>query len=421
MLAVKLFLWTLVVALFLQGFLNAESYGSAPTMLGGMGLTMAVMKESLFATNWIGIPRIFVQVAIKETQRHPGTIKIPVIQKRIAVLQRSLQGLREADLLWSLDYSELVSAILADDTALYLWKPVVDLKYILADEVKQLQSDEMSTCSIWVTERCNYLRGRIIIKRRELADATAAAKPWLDLLDFKRIRADEIFSNLTDFYRSLKSLHNVTGPTDPRINRLKPYSDESWTSRIQTTLMMGDLWDACLYYVMQQDSRVHRLLVSAGYQEMRNTHERIQNMSLSDLTEAQKKIAVVWFDEAVSWSWWVSEEMPALVKRCVNQNRGDCTLIGPTEISSLMARMAVGRQIAEDWSRCVLIGLWNGMPVVAILFVLELILIFVGGCTRSQRQIEYQPPGYQPPGYQPKEPERIELVQQPKFQTRLLE
>jgi hypothetical protein len=187
MLAVKLFLWILVATLFMQGFLNAESYGSAPTMLGGMGLTMAILKESLFTTNLIGIPRIFVQIAIKETQRHPSTAKIPIIQKRIKILQHSLKELREADLMWSLDYSDLVSGLLADDDALALWNPIFKLKQNLIERMNRLRLNEAEICNtLWITIHCNNLRRRMELVRYELVNVTILAKPWEEILNFQR-------------------------------------------------------------------------------------------------------------------------------------------------------------------------------------------------------------------------------------------
>ena len=41
----------------------------------------------------------------------------------------------------------------------------------------------------------------------------------------------------------------------------------------------------------------------------------------------------------------------------------------------MVARMAEGRRVAEDWSRRALIGLWNGLPALAIVVCLDLILI----------------------------------------------
>ena len=46
---VRGFLWTLVGVMTLQGYLQADEYGSAISMIGGIGLTMSVWKESMGA------------------------------------------------------------------------------------------------------------------------------------------------------------------------------------------------------------------------------------------------------------------------------------------------------------------------------------------------------------------------------------
>ena len=84
-----------------------------------------------------------------------------------------------------------------------------------------------------------------------------------------------------------------------------------------------------------------------------------------------------WFGEMTGYAWWVPDSVPSMVRRCVGQEAGDCTRIGPTEIVALTAKFAERERIVGNWVRRIYIGMWNAMPVIGILFVLELVLLCV--------------------------------------------
>jgi hypothetical protein len=94
-----------------------------------------------------------------------------------------------------------------------------------------------------------------------------------------------------------------------------------------------------------------------------------------------------WFGEMTGYAWWVPDSVPSLVRRCVGQEAGDCTRIGLTEIVALTAKFAERERIVGNWVRRIYIGMWNAMPVIGILFVLELVHRRVPGYPQMQQPI----------------------------------
>ena len=242
---------------------------------------------------------------------------------------------------------------------------------------------------LWVTESCEDARRLVLERSQTHITSSEFALPLVDILDFRQVRAGDWWRVQADsskrqgvldvFYRSLETLYNVSGHSDVRVatalGQIPGLTVELdyWRAYIFRVLLRGDVWSACLGYVMSQDTRIHEILIASGYQEMAHSVARVKNASLAGLVD--KGAAETWFDEAAAWGWWLSDEIPAIVRRCVGQTYGECRLIGPTEISSMVARMTEGRRVAEDWSRRALIGLWNGLPALAIVVCLDLILI----------------------------------------------
>ena len=352
--------------------MNAETYGSAPTMLGGMGLFLSVWKESATSifTEWNGLPRGFVVAAIKETQRHPGILNVPIIQRRLTAIQHTLTDFRSKDLSWYVEYAEIIGGLLADEEARQIWSPIID----------------RAANATVVAKACRW-KCRTVVEEMRVAEA--AAKPWRQVMDFRRIPASDILNastGLIQFYSALQTLHNVTGLHDVRIQQIMKRIPalvtgyDYWRSLLFRSLLVGDVWAMCIQHMKMQDTRIHEILVLSGFQELQHVHERILNASLHGLSDATRRTVMPWFEEAAHWSWWLSDDIPLIVKRCALRNSGDCALIGPTEITSLVNRAAEGRRIADDWLRCILIGLWNALPVVGIIFCLELMVAVIVGC-----------------------------------------
>ena len=396
--AIRVFLWTLVGALFIQGFLHAETYGSAPTMLGGMGLTMSIWKENLVGMikDVASIPKAFVEAALKETARHPNTLQIPQIQRRMGVIQRTMTEFRGHEMTWYVAYADLIGGLQVEAEGIALWSHTIESARNVSDALKEAQQNQTRNCGLWTTSACIHARQSI----QTLNVTSSAALIWRDILSFRHVSAEDWWwssggntSFLQPFYRSLKTLHNVTGPSDPRLKAIQaqvPRLTEGlppWKTALFRILLEGDIWHTCVEFVKSQDIRLHHILIMSGYQELQNRHARVLNASVYMLTDKEAKTVQAWFDEAASWSWWLSDDIVHIVKRCVGQTHGDCALIGPTEIAALMTRMAEGRRIAEDWSRRILIGLWNGMPAVFLVFILDMLVLLVGTCRKGDQSV----------------------------------
>jgi hypothetical protein len=79
-----------------------------------------------------------------------------------------------------------------------------------------------------------------------------------------------------------------------------------------------------------------------------------------------------------SYAWWPSDDMPTIVRRCLAQEGGDCVRIGPTEVNALASTLDEQSRIVADWTRRLFIGMWNALPGIALLFVVEFVVLLVG-------------------------------------------
>jgi hypothetical protein len=131
-------------------------------------------------------------------------------------------------------------------------------------------------------------------------------------------------------------------------------------------------------HVMAREGRVRELMTATGINDLLKTHDLILNASLRTVTQTEERRMIQdWFAEAANYAWWLGEDIPGIVRRCLAQTAGDCTRIGPTEIVTLTAQQDTRMRIVEDWSRRILIGLWNGLPAIGLILVLEVVLLCV--------------------------------------------
>jgi hypothetical protein len=183
------------------------------------------------------------------------------------------------------------------------------------------------------------------------------------------------------FQTALRALHNVTDVADERIKTLLtsiraiPSPINPWIHRLLISLLEGDVWAAAMEHVRTRETRVRELMIAAGIQELWATHERILAASLKAV--GSHKLVENWFGEIASYAWWLPDEVPGIVRRCIGQEGGDCSRIGPTEIQALLVQQREQNRILEDWTRRIFIGMWNAMPVIGILFLLEIIVLIL--------------------------------------------
>jgi Zn finger protein HypA/HybF involved in hydrogenase expression len=206
-------------------------------------------------------------------------------------------------------------------------------------------------------------------------------------------------------------LHNVSDIYDERLVHLVDLAynislsltkDEgnSWLQQVLNNLLRIQLWDTCLDFIQQRESRVRALMITAGINELTMVNERVLNASLLTVSGATERATVQnWFAEMSSYAWWLPDDIVSLVRRCIAQEAGDCTRIGPTEITAISVQIGEQSKIVEDWVRRIFIGMWNAMPALSVLLVVELIVIcmpkrgYVAGLPDYPR-LEYSRPAY---------------------------
>lgn len=401
---IRMFLWGLIATMSLQGFIHADEYGTAASLIGGMTLTMAIWKESLWdklrgmipgqgIINTAGIPRAFVIAALQESVRHPGLHSLPPLRRALAEHRRAWDAFRDVEVQWMLQHADLIGALRSEGRD--VWEPWQKIRTSISADISIAKEK-------WcVTPECVASRRDKIAHMMETeAIATAALEAWDRLLFMDPTLHVLIWWNATvspnhnltvrvsEYHRQLTTLHNVTRPTERRVITLERNTGEiaseiivvsRWHRPILHSLLLRDLWAACLEHIRLRESRVQELMVMAGVQDLYNTHERILAAALRTVgvkSEASRLVQS-WFDEAAAHAWWLTEEIPAIVRRCVGQETGECRRIGQAEIAALIAQYDERTQIVGDWNRRLFIGLWNGLPAVGLLFILELIVLLL--------------------------------------------
>lgn len=398
---IRCFLWTLVGVMTLQGYLNADEYGSAASFFGGMGLTMSIWGETMGSTvafwstpTFVPLPRAVVTAALYETARHPGLKMIPALQKTIKVHQATWERFRVRSMDQMMNHADLVGGLLSDPDARLLWTPW-EMKKERAEA--SLAQAKKQLCYLVGLASCLQTVRNLTSEIRKIENVI---DQWDRVLSLSRQASVAQLENalnsgnssyiVSPFSDALSRLHDVTDPDDERLVSLHQLASNiswsltesggnSWYRRLLESLLITEIWDGCLEHIRQRERRVRELMIVAGVQDLMNTNERILNASLLTVTGSaaatDKKKVQDWFGEMAGYAWWLPEEMPSLIRRCVGQEAGDCTRIGPTEITGLSAQIGERSKIVEDGVRRVFIGMWNAMPAICLIFVVELIIL----------------------------------------------
>ena len=426
---ILIFLWGLVAALVGHGILKADEYGSAASMLGGMSLTMRVWGESLTATmrslvfqgpEFTGLPRAFVKAAIGESARHPGLHTVPALRSALAAHERVWEQFRQREVTWVLRHSDMMGAFHSDPAAIALWAPASTKMERTKRELEEARSRicrvivlNPTACES-VAQQAGYLEDRLrfeeeVVRLWEevlyISPRLNVSEFWITTQSYTQLHtqlhtqlqtptqtptqtqdASGILDKWRAWNRKRAELYNVTNPDEPRIRSLlqvatdmsSNLTDHYWLRTLTESLMNGELWNTCMDHVMAREGRVRELMTATGINDLLKTHDLILNASLRTVTQTEERRMIQdWFAEAANYAWWLGEDIPGIVRRCLAQTAGDCTRIGPTEIVTLTAQQDTRMRIVEDWSRRILIGLWNGLPAIGLILVLEVVLLCV--------------------------------------------
>lgn len=399
---IRVFLWGLAAAMTLQGWLHADDYGAGAGAFGGMSLTLSVWRESavegvrgLFwrPASYVGLPRALAHAAIRETARHPSINTVPTLRRALDGHERSWSAFRDAEIAWMLGHADLVGALQAEPSAVALWRIWEDRMNVTEGEIAQLKRRQ---CVISAGTRCDAKAQALAAAEKRLGEEARALRAWKHVLGLtgpteaatwwqmtQNSTAEAVFGS---WAVALARLHNVTTPTDQRVATLRTEATaiataltaEPWTRQLMESLLVGELLGACMAHVVAREGRVRELLAATGVADLIQAHERALNASLRvTTTDAERQRVQEWFGEMASYAWWPGDDVPSVVRRCLATSAGECVRIGPTEIASLSAQMDERMRIAGDGVRRLFIGMWNALPAVVLLFVVEIVTLCV--------------------------------------------
>lgn len=405
MLMIRVFLWGLVAAMTLQGWIHADDYGAGAGLLGGMSLTLSVWKESavegvrgLFwrPAAFVGLPRALVMAAVRETARHPSIHTVPALRRSLDGHEKSWMAFRDAEIAWMLGHADLVGAIQSEPTATAVWR-VWDER--MNETNAEINAARALLCTVQIGQACELRTEHLKRLESRWSAEARAARAWSHVLRLVGATETESWWKMTqgsdggtvfqEWRAALAQLHNVTTPTDGRVVMLRNEAvhiavaltlnrTELWTRRLVESLLLGELWASCLSHVAAREGRVRELMAATGIADLIAAQERAQNASLRvATTDAERKAVQEWFGEMASYAWWPGDDVPSVVRRCLSTVAGECVRIGPTEIASLSAQMDERMRIAGDWARRLFIGMWNALPAVGLLFIVELVALCV--------------------------------------------
>jgi len=399
MIGIRIFLWGLVAAMTMQGWLHADDYGAAPTLFGGMSLTMAVWRESAGESvrsffwrpaTFTGLPRAVVRAAVRETARHPSIHSVPALRKAVAEHEKSWSAFREAEIGWLLSHVDVVGALQSEPEARELWL-TWDVR-VNASAVAVDRARSQLCLTTMMSKDCKARQDTLDTLEHRWLRELRVQLAWSHVLriagpthvwDWWNVTQERVADGpFPAWTRALTQLHNVSDPRDLRIAGLlrtagdaaRQLTADPWLCRLVESLLVGELWAACLGHVGARESRVRELMAATGVAELMTAQERIFNASLRvATTDAERALVREWFGEMMSYAWWPSDELPSVTRRCLGTQAGDCARIGPTEIASLSAQWDERVRVTEDWTRRLFIGMWNALPALALLFVVELV------------------------------------------------
>jgi hypothetical protein len=333
-----------------------------------------------------------------------------------------------------LEHADLVGGLLSDPDAVTLWN-VWPRRVSATESALENAKTKLCAVSMFHQKSCreaaanvNRLKHQLLVQKNVVAewDRVLTLSRWASASGLveaigsaKKVTAggtepaeagamgEKNNRTFVEFEQGIARLHDVTEPNDERLFELIEQSHSiawnltvengnPWMPRLLESLLITQAWNGCLEHVLQRESRVRRLMISAGVQELFNVHERIMNASLVITSNAAEvRLIQDWFGEMAGYAWWLPEDVPSLARRCIGQEAGDCSRIGPTEIVALSSQIAERSRIVEDWVRCIFIGMWNAMPAIGLLFGVELVILCIS--KRAYMPLQLPPPQLPPP------------------------
>jgi hypothetical protein len=388
---IRMFLWGLVGGIMLHGALYPEAYHQT-SLISNLGLIMTAWGEQISRYVGVGmhvpLPRALVVAALQESARHPRIHAPPKLQASLQHSRRLWDGFRDLQASWMLRHAAFVGALENTREGRAVWEPA---HAAINQTMATVAAAEEGICRI-ITARaaCRDAEKVLDATREAHAAALGAWIAWTDVFRLTLppnaktwwagvagVAADA--PTFAHFAAELGSLHDVMAVDDARVQALLTSMQQfaarahpnPWVQRTLATLLEGDLWWTCMEHVLRREGRLRELMAATGVEEMMNAHERAWNTSLRMVPASAEDLVRSWFNEIAGYAWWLGDDVPVLVRRCVGQQTGECRLIGPAEIAAL--RQA--RAVLDDWGQRILIGMWSTLPALMLLVALELVVM----------------------------------------------
>jgi len=409
MFLIRVFLWALVGAITLQGWLHADDYsfGSpiSSTSHLNLGTSVSIWQEilvtGLTSLLWKptnnGLPRCIVRSLIKETARHPELKTAPALQEALSIHERVMTEFRQTEMAWLLQHVDIVTMVANEKQSMIAtWAERVDtVEKQLASEKKKFCMTQSSECRI----QREYLENEKQIAER-------GRQLWKQVLSIEEtgISVTEFIESSQEicivaswkeaWQKALAELHRVTDWNDSRLWQMQRQAMEMVTSllwpdviiiRLIDSLFQGEIWGACRQHLQRREMRLRGLASSVGLANLHAAQEKEMNASLRLVSGANEEMTVrTWFAEIAVNGWWPGADIPGLVRRCLSIETGECVRVGSTEIAALSAQHGESLRLADDWSRRLFIGMWNALPALAVIMIVEVVCLYI----HQRRQVK---------------------------------
>ena len=330
----------------------------------GISLTVSIWTEMvgerlrtlLWAPpSYVRVPRALVSAALRNKQSQSPSMRAAIRDE-----QAVWDAFSEAHLEWRLRHLRVL-----ESPALAATRDRWVDRYVAAE--RELDVATVALCRVTIGRDCAAAKQR----HADLADTVGhlrrLADVWRALLRGEEVSARDLTTEtakLTEFYGNLTRFHDVRSRQDVRVVTALTWAATGPRPPVVASLLEGEVWRACLEHTGVRQQRLMELALATGFGD----HERAMNASLLGITGDKEQMLVrEWFGEIAGYGWVLSAtdaEVPAIVRRCVTQEAGECRRITPVEIVAMEQHMV--------WSSRLIAGMWSAMPVILLLFVIEL-------------------------------------------------
>lgn len=388
---IRLFLWGLIGVILIHGVLRPETYQQT-SLMSNLGLLITTWGERLIgAGTYTLIPRAVVIAALQESARHPRIRTPPQLEASLQHSRRLWSSFRDLQASWMLRHVAFVGALENTQEGRAAWEPA---HAAINQTEAAVAAAAMNICRgmVW-REICRGAEKELDAAKEAHAAALGAWNAWAHVFGISLPPNAKSWwdgvagvgagaATFAHFSAEMGALHDVMTVDDGRIQTLLMSMQQfaarahpnAWVQRTMATLLEGDLWWMCMEHIMWREARMRDLMLATGVGELMNAHERAWNASLRMVPASAAATVRGWFNEMAGYAWWLGDDIPMIVRRCVGHQTGECRLIGPAEIATLRQAQAM----LDDWGQRILIGMWNTLPALVLLGALELVVMCTG-------------------------------------------